>query len=459
MALAAVKIFVPAEVLYAADLNALNNNVLNNALSLISPLTGSLDVDGNDLHDVGELEFRDEAANPTASGRLRRNGSQLVWGIEDARTTTTLRPLVVQATTSGSPAAGLGVGQLFRAESGDENPSEFGALDWLATDVGAGTEDTVLDVLLRVGGAALAALWRLQATTAFRAVLTHALTAERTYTFPDVSMTLAGINTAQNFSAAQRWAKGANLTAATTLTLGTDGNYYEVDGSTTITALSAQQAGAIVLLRFNNVLTFTHDAFLRLPSEANITTAPGDVALMVSEGSGGWRCVLYGKANGQAVGFDLTADNTGVGSLSLAAGKVFTPAAVVGTPERHGLYQENVPKAWVNLSGGGTPAIADAFNVTGVADDGTGEFTITFDRDFSTTNYVVIATSDRNRVASVDEASRAVGSVQIEIRADTSTLADPAAYVGVLVFGRHVNPLTPSVADSVTVSESRTVSF
>ncbi len=79
MALAAVKTFVAAEVLTAADLNTLNTNILNNALTLISPLTGNLDAAGFDITALDELAFTDAAANPTAAGRLRRNGAALVW--------------------------------------------------------------------------------------------------------------------------------------------------------------------------------------------------------------------------------------------------------------------------------------------------------------------------------------------------------------------------------------------
>lgn len=73
MALARVKVWVAGEVLYAADQNAEFNNILNNALSLISPLTGNLDVSTN------ELLFTSAGADATASGRLRRNGTWLTW--------------------------------------------------------------------------------------------------------------------------------------------------------------------------------------------------------------------------------------------------------------------------------------------------------------------------------------------------------------------------------------------
>ena len=49
MALSRVKTWVADEVLSASNLNAEFNNILNNALSLISPVTGALDFDGKEL--------------------------------------------------------------------------------------------------------------------------------------------------------------------------------------------------------------------------------------------------------------------------------------------------------------------------------------------------------------------------------------------------------------------------
>lgn len=49
MALSRVKTWAPAEILSASDLNAEFNNILSNAITLISPLTGALDLDGNEF--------------------------------------------------------------------------------------------------------------------------------------------------------------------------------------------------------------------------------------------------------------------------------------------------------------------------------------------------------------------------------------------------------------------------
>lgn len=49
MALARVKSWSAGEVLTASDLNAEFNNILSNALSLVSPFTGSVDLNGQEL--------------------------------------------------------------------------------------------------------------------------------------------------------------------------------------------------------------------------------------------------------------------------------------------------------------------------------------------------------------------------------------------------------------------------
>ena len=106
--------------------------------------------------------------------------------LADTRTATVARPLTVSAETTGVPAADIGTGILVRAESADEAPSNFGALDFRASDVTAGSEDTYFEILLRVAGAALAASYRFVSTTAFRAIFTHSNTADRTYSLPNV---------------------------------------------------------------------------------------------------------------------------------------------------------------------------------------------------------------------------------------------------------------------------------
>jgi hypothetical protein len=96
--------------------------------------------------------------------------------------------------------------------------------------------------------------------------------------------------------------KGSDISSATSLTLGKDGNQFDVTGTTTITSIATQGIGSYVTLHFDGALTFTHHSTnLILPGAANITTAAGDIAVMYEYASADWRCVSYTKASGAAV--------------------------------------------------------------------------------------------------------------------------------------------------------------
>ena len=153
----------------------------------------AFDIDAGGL---AQCLFYDVTSAP-ASGELGRNGSTLYWRLADSRTNTTLRPFGIIADTTGTPAASIGVGMLFQAESGDEAPSDFGALDFVASDVTAGSEDTYASIMLRVAGGSLDEKYRFSSTagSGFAALFTHANTADRTYTLPDASIKLVGFET------------------------------------------------------------------------------------------------------------------------------------------------------------------------------------------------------------------------------------------------------------------------
>ena len=123
------------------------------------------------------------------AGNIRLDGG---IALQDSRTATAATPLTVIATTTGTPAAGIGVGILFQAESADENPSNFGQIEFDASDIDAGSEDTYFQVLLRSAGAALSPSYRFGATgaTPSTAIFTHSNASARTYTLPNRSGTV-----------------------------------------------------------------------------------------------------------------------------------------------------------------------------------------------------------------------------------------------------------------------------
>lgn len=94
--------------------------------------------------------------------------------------------------------------------------------------------------------------------------------------------------------------KSVNIASSTATDLSwVTGSTAHITGTTTITSFGILPAGTEICLIFDGILTLTNNATsLILPGGASITTAVGDTAYMVSEGSGNWKCVWYQKASG-----------------------------------------------------------------------------------------------------------------------------------------------------------------
>jgi hypothetical protein len=103
---------------------------------------------------------------------------------------------------------------------------------------------------------------------------------------------------------AVNYAKAADIASATTMDIGAaTGNFVDITGTVTTTALGTVQAGTTRKLRFITAgQILTHNATsLILPGGANITTAANDIAEFVSLGSGNWLCTNYQRASGLGV--------------------------------------------------------------------------------------------------------------------------------------------------------------
>lgn len=91
------------------------------------------------------------------------------------------------------------------------------------------------------------------------------------------------------FTKTQELAKGADLASVTALTLGADGNYFVVTGTTNISSISNKSVGTRILLQFAGVLTLAHSSNLVLQNGQSVQTSVGDLFEFISIGTGQWR--------------------------------------------------------------------------------------------------------------------------------------------------------------------------
>lgn len=213
--------------------------------------------------------------------------------------------------------------------------------------------------------------------------------------------------------------KGADLASATTTDLSTaTGNVIDITGTTTITGLGTVAAGQVFILQFDGILTLTHNATsLILPGAANITTAAGDIAVVVSEGSGNWRCVSYQRSSGGIV--------TSAGqSQQESANSAIMPV----TPSVQ-QYHPSAAKAWARVTeSGGSYALAAGYNIASVSKNATGNVTVNFATDFSSANYACVVTPEDSG-ASASANTPAAGSIVVRIFDATPTAYDDGFYL------------------------------
>ena len=69
--------------------------------------------------------------------------------------------------------------------------------------------------------------------------------------------------------------KGGDIASASPLVIDTDGNYFDVTGTTNFAAMTVE-SGNFFMLQFDGALTITHGSGIELPGAANLTTATGD---------------------------------------------------------------------------------------------------------------------------------------------------------------------------------------
>ena len=106
-----------------------------------------------------------------------------------------------------------------------------------------------------------------------------------------------------------------------------------------------------------------------------------------------------------AIAIDGTGTITGLAVGGLPDGTVDTDmiaASAVNRAKLAASQQKEIAKAWLNVNMVGTIAITKSHNISGVVDNGTGNFTATLTNEMTDANYVVVCNAVSTTNTSVD---------------------------------------------------------
>lgn len=98
-----------------------------------------------------------------------------------------------------------------------------------------------------------------------------------------------------------------------------------------------------------------------------------------------------------------------------------------------------VAKFWINFDGTSTIAIAESYNVTSIADNGTGDYTVTIATDFTTATWAAFVSSGDGSANSTVNTIESLGTGTIQVKCIVSTTGSAADRDTVCVsgFGDH----------------------
>ena len=195
--------------------------------------------------------------------------------------------------------------------------------------------------------------------------------------------------------------KGADIASADAITFGTDGNTFDITGTTTINHFNTTnwEIGSIIVLHFDGAVALTHnvgslsgvESNILLSGDSTYTTTAGDILTFVRHDSTNWQEIARNSGTIDAVGDigDVTISGIGSGEIlkwngsawvnqtlaeaGIVDGNLGTPSALVGT---------NISGTAANLTAGNatlaatSTALATARTIGGVSFDGTANINL-----------------------------------------------------------------------------------
>jgi hypothetical protein len=122
-----------------------------------------------------------------------------------------------------------------------------------------------------------------------------------------------------------QWSKGADVASGTALPVLTDGNYFDVTGTTPVTSIDTTGGpGTLIKLHFDDAVILTHDATdLIMPNAADYTTAAGDEIEITEYANGDYRVTAA------VIAADSDSDSDSAAAAVIATANAATTAAEV----------------------------------------------------------------------------------------------------------------------------------
>tara|TARA_R110002020_G_scaffold475336_1_gene709643 strand:- start:4 stop:1509 length:1506 start_codon:yes stop_codon:yes gene_type:complete len=154
---------IGAGIEFTTETAAANNEIGSVIQSVTTDVTGGAE--------IFDIVFKNMTAGSAAAEVARMSGAGVFsaeGGVtakkEDSGTNTVIDPLVIQRTSSATPAAGIGAGLAYVVETAAGNNETGATIDAVTTDVSSTSEDFDLTFNLMAAGAAAAEKMRLEST-------------------------------------------------------------------------------------------------------------------------------------------------------------------------------------------------------------------------------------------------------------------------------------------------------
>jgi len=150
-------------------------------------------------------------------------------------------------------------------------------------------------------------------------VKTDAITAVST----NGDLSLDGLGTGGvSIASTLKMTKGGDIASASPLVIDTDGNYFDVTGTTNFAAMTVE-AGNFFMLQFDGALTITHGSGIEIPGAANLTTASGDRLICYATAANTVEVMsVETEATVSAGGFTLSSTSATTSGTSVTFGSI-----------------------------------------------------------------------------------------------------------------------------------------